>query len=212
MTEAPVVPFDGCNGVLCSGHGKCRMNANQEGICHCFPGPCTCVCARARASVHACSCACACARTHACAHLFLPGCRCESACTFVIWLCAGWFRRDCDDTPLRLSKLEREIVSECGGSALVSQALGVQTLSCDDTELLATSETTASLTILTSPEADVTCTLESSMPQEAAVLNPVVIFSAGDAIRSSVLISISGMIDGLMDHVCTPCALRLRQV
>ena len=126
-------------------------------------------------------------------------------------LCAGWFRRDCDYTPLRLSKLEREIVSECGGSALVSQALGVQTLSCDDTELLATSETTASLTILTSPEADVTCTLESSMPQEAAVLNPVVIFSAGDPIRSSVSISISGMIDRLMDHVCTPCALRLRQ-
>ena len=86
-TEAPVLPWNACKGVGCSGHGECKMNAKKEATCSCS---------------------------------------------------AGWFQKDCDDTPLRMTISN---ISECGGETLELDSFGMQQLQCHDMVLRSTGVT-----------------------------------------------------------------------
>ena len=35
---APVVPYDSCAGITCSGHGSCEEGHNGQALCQCYPG------------------------------------------------------------------------------------------------------------------------------------------------------------------------------
>ena len=107
-----------------------------------------------------------------------------------------YFRRDCDDMPLQL-RLGGN-VSECGGQALRTDTLGVQVLQCEDEALKSAAITEVILTILTSPEAEVTCKVESSDPSQATVESPLVAFKRGSPLRSSESVTVAGVKDTVM--------------
>ena len=79
------------------------------------------------------------------------------------YLCScerGYFQRDCDDSPIRISKPNN--VSECGGPALEHKTPGTQYVWCADAVVDSMGYSDVELTILTSPSADVTCRIQSS--------------------------------------------------
>lgn len=103
----------------------------------------------------------------------------------------GWFTAACSDMPLRLHI--RRNVSECG-TALVQALPGLQLFDCEGA-LNATGFTDVKLSILASPSADVACTVESTAPAEAKIVQPVGGFRQGDSIGTVTLHRIAGVAD-----------------
>ena len=150
-TNAPIMPFDSCAGITCSGHGVCR-DLNGKGLCYC---------------------------DH------------------------GWFRKDCDDTPLRMKVVSN--VSECG-TGLIQAPPGVQHFACEGA-LNATGFTQVEVSILASPDSDVGCIVESMTPSEAVVLESSGQFRLGESVGTVSSHTIAGVTD-LSKDANTPFTIR----
>ena len=122
-----------------------------------------------------------------------PGCAWSLCHPVHLYVVCRFFRRDCDGQPL-LMRLGGN-VSECGGQALVTENPGVQVLDCEDEALKADTTTEIVVTILSTPEADVRCIIESSVPSEATVETRAVTFKKGSPLRSSESVLVTGVKD-----------------
>lgn len=145
-TAAPVMPFDSCTGITCSGHGKCKLDPTSVSMKGYF-------------------------------------CSCER----------GYFQRDCDDTPLRMSIAHN--VSECGGLALEHRPPGIQYVWCADALVNSTGYTDMELTILASPSASVTCQIESASNAKARAVRSMVVFPVGSPLGSTASLQVGGVKD-----------------